>query len=126
MSGVIRETLTRGDQSVEILIEADEADKHKSPSSHQEDVARRQDYRGLRAHNIPDQRKPFSKGMELIRACAEEVADTLDAVKDAARPDSVEVEMGIKFDNEAGALIAKTSLGASLKVTLKWTAKDKA
>ncbi len=70
--------------------------------------------------------QPFEKGMELIRACAEQVAATVEKVSQSARPSEVEVELGIKFDGEVGALISKTGIEAHLQVTLKWSRKETA
>ncbi|MFF7902574.1 CU044_2847 family protein [Streptomyces sp. NPDC007920] len=58
--------------------------------------------------------------MATIRRMAEKLAD---AVNDLARrPDEMEVEFGLTFDAEAGALIAKAGVEAALTVRLSWSA----
>lgn len=62
--------------------------------------------------------------MGTMKAMAERVADTMSTLNDNARPDEAEVEFGITLDAEAGALIAKASAGAQLKVKLKWQSRS--
>ncbi|MFG3196063.1 CU044_2847 family protein [Streptomyces sp. NPDC048208] len=59
-----------------------------------------------------------SQAMGTIRGMAERVRHTVTEM--AVRPDSVEVEFGIKFDAEAGAVIAKTGVEAAVTVKLAW------
>ncbi|MGW9133529.1 CU044_2847 family protein [Streptomyces sp. NPDC055681] len=59
-----------------------------------------------------------SQAMSTIRGMAERVRGTVAQM--AVRPDSVEVEFGIKFDAEAGAVIAKTGVEAAITVKLIW------
>lgn len=42
----------------------------------------------------------------------------------ATPPSTVEVEFGIKFDTETGAIIAKAGVEASLTIKLIWERKD--
>lgn len=65
----------------------------------------------------------FTKSMQLIHACAEQVAKAVNRVKDEARPDGFEVQIALKIDGEWGAVIAKTGAEASIQVTLKWESK---
>jgi hypothetical protein len=44
--------------------------------------------------------------------------------EDSVEPDEVEIEFGVKFGTEAGAMIAKTSLEGQFTVRLKWLAKN--
>jgi len=113
MSKVLRETLQAADGEVQIQIEVDDA----SPQAFE----RREDYGAVRGPLAPLVERPFAKGMELIRACAEEVAATVQRVSAAARPTEVEVELGVKFDGEVGAVISRTGIEAHLQVTLKWS-----
>jgi len=65
--------------------------------------------------------KALNLAMGTIRAMAYRVAKTVNALEDKARPDEAEVEFGITLDAESGALLAKASAGAQIKVKLKWT-----
>lgn len=113
MSKVLRETLQATGGEVQIQIEVDDA----SPQAFE----RQEDYGSVRGPLAPLVERPFAKGMELIRACAEEVAATVQRVSAAARPSEVEVELGVKFDGEVGAVISRTGIEAHLQVTLKWS-----
>ena len=59
--------------------------------------------------------------MGTIRATAYHVAQTMDGLEDRVRPGEAEVEFGITLDAEAGAMLAKASTGAQIKVKPKWT-----
>ncbi len=56
--------------------------------------------------------------MDTIHNMADKIAATVK--KMTASPSEVEVSFGIKFDAQAGVLIASTGLEASLQVKLKW------
>src|SRR5438874_7597923 len=58
--------------------------------------------------------------VEVARACAAKFSAGLAALKEGASPDEVSLEIGITMDVEFGAVLAKTSAGAQLQVTLKW------
>ena len=78
--------------------------------------------RGDRAEMMKQQsQKALNLAMGTIRAMAYRVAKTVNALEDKARPDEAEVEFGITLDAESGALLAKASAGAQIKVKLKWT-----
>ncbi|MEU6123671.1 CU044_2847 family protein [Streptomyces sp. NPDC047123] len=64
--------------------------------------------------------RAVDQAMETIRAMAERVRGTVARMD--LRPDGVEVTFGIKFDTEAGAVIAKAGVEASVSVTLRWGA----
>ena len=115
MSTYLTETVTHGEETVEILIEVDE------PSG--EEPWEPYSYETLRGGEPALAKRAFEKGMQLIRTCAEQVAQTVRKVSDTARPDEVEVKFGVKMSGEAGALIAKTGTEAQMEVTLKWNGK---
>lgn len=117
MSRILRETVQREGEEREILIEVEEGARG---GVGYEDYGQMRDELGT----LPG--KSFEKAMDLIRTCAEQVADTVEKVSAAARPSEVEVELGIKFNGEVGALISKTGVEAHLQVTLKWSGKGKA
>jgi hypothetical protein len=66
------------------------------------------------------------KAMGTIRGMAKKVVETVESIKVSERPTKVEVEFGIKFDAEAGALLSKVSAETSMNVTLTWERKDAA
>ena len=55
---------------------------------------------------------------EAIRSMARRVTSSLDGLE--VRPKSIEVEFGLKFDAEAGVLVSKAGVEASVNVTLLW------
>ncbi len=117
MSTYLKETVTHDDEAVEILIEIDESSETPwAPFA----------YDSMRGDQPDTTPGAFKKGMRLIRACAEEVADTVRKVSEKARPDEVEVKFGVKLSGETGALIAKTGTEAHMEVTLKWAEKKSA
>ena len=59
--------------------------------------------------------------MNHIHNMARHVTDSVAQLKQ--KPSEVEVSFGLKFDIEAGAIIAKTGTEASINVTLKWENK---
>ncbi|MEV4799045.1 CU044_2847 family protein [Nonomuraea sp. NPDC049421] len=60
----------------------------------------------------------IEQAMGTIRGMAERVRETVAGL--AVCPDGVQVEFGIKFDAEAGAVIAKAGVEAAVTVTLTW------
>jgi hypothetical protein len=60
----------------------------------------------------------LSGAMSAIRGMASDLMDTINRM--SKKPSEVEVGFGIKFDAEAGALIAKAGTEASMNVLLKW------
>ena len=127
MRGVAREEITSGGETVEILIEVDD-----DTGTWERDVPRDERMlsgtRGPLSFDVGDTtptgvEKLFSKGMRLIRSCAEQVSEAVQEVSGAARPQAVEVKFGVKLSGETGALIAKTGTAAHMEVTLKWAEK---
>jgi hypothetical protein len=77
--------------------------------------------RGERLQALQEQsQKAVNYAMGTIRAMAYHIAQTMDGLEDRVRPDEAEVEFGITLDAEAGAMLAKASTGAQIKVKLKW------
>lgn len=63
--------------------------------------------------------RTFEGSLEGVRAAAE---SALRVFRDGSlRPDSVEIEFGVKLTAEAGALIAKSSVEGHLMVKLSWS-----
>ena len=92
---ILKETVTTAEGTSEILIEV--AAQH---------VPRVRAGGGSAETDVPT--RAFTKGMELIRTCAEQVSKSIQGIVAAARPQEAEVEFGIKLDAEAGAFIAKS------------------
>lgn len=111
--GLIYSQIGEGDDAVEILVE-ELTSSEESP----ENLGGRR--RGAYGPTRGATSDAFQKSMELIRHCAEQVADTVGKIRDKARPDEVEVQLGIKIDAKAGAFIARAGTEAQLQVRLKW------
>ncbi|WP_328771866.1 CU044_2847 family protein [Streptomyces sp. NBC_00286] len=63
--------------------------------------------------------RTFEGALDGVRAAAE---SALRVFRDGSlRPDSVEIEFGVKLTAEAGALIAKSSVEGHLVVKLAWS-----
>jgi hypothetical protein len=63
--------------------------------------------------------RTFEGSLEGVRAAAE---SALRVFRDGSlRPDSVEIEFGVKLTAEAGALIAKSAVEGHLVVKLAWS-----
>ncbi len=74
-----------------------------------------------RTRGAPKQVKAaFEGAMPLLRTCTEHIAVTVRTMPDTMRPDCFEVQFAIKIDTELGAVIARTSTEAQLKVCLIW------
>ena len=65
-------------------------------------------------------RDVFGDGVELARSCAVRVAQGLADLPGKMKPDEFELQLSIKLDSEVGAVIAKTSAGAQLQVSMRW------
>ncbi len=125
MSKVVREDVTSGGESVGILIEVDEEEAwegHVSFGKRGSSMTR--DLGGGPADAVTEGVTDlFSRGMKLIRTCAEKVSETVRQVSGDARPQEGEVKFGVKLSGETGAIIAKTGTEAQMEVTLRWTEK---
>ncbi len=60
----------------------------------------------------------LDKAMNTIHHMARRVTSAMDAM--VKKPSEVEVSFGITLDAEAGALVAKAGMEASINVTLVW------
>lgn len=63
----------------------------------------------------------FTKAMDLIQTCSEQVSSTIKAIPEDDRPRQFEVQFAVKLDAEFGAILAKASTEAQLQVTLTWS-----
>ncbi|WP_433062072.1 CU044_2847 family protein [Dactylosporangium sp. CS-033363] len=62
--------------------------------------------------------RAMNDAMGIIRQMAGRVRQTVRTMP--GRPSEVEVAFGIKFDGEAGAVIAKAGVEASINVVFRW------
>ena len=62
----------------------------------------------------------FGRAQEAIVEVARSTAAVIERTGDAARPDRVEVEFGLKFSASGGVIMAGVAGEASLKVTLSY------
>lgn len=69
---------------------------------------------------IDTARDVFGDGLALARDCAVRAAHTFDDSMAQHRPDAVELQIALRLDAEAGAVITKVGAGAQLQVKLKW------
>jgi hypothetical protein len=60
----------------------------------------------------------YDQTLEIIRACANDLIDTLQNLE--APPSAASIDFAIKIDGEAGAMIAKSGADAQFKVSLSW------
>ncbi len=69
---------------------------------------------------VQEAARALNRAMGLIHHMARRVARTVSAVPVAERPHQAEVTFGLKLDAEAGAVIAKAGMEASINVKLTW------
>jgi hypothetical protein len=60
----------------------------------------------------------FESALEKIKPAAETIMAKLRELPDI--PDQIQVEFGVNFSADAGAIIAATGIKANFKVTLSW------
>lgn len=60
----------------------------------------------------------FEDAVDSVKHAAEAIMDRLCAL--SRPPDDLTLELGIKLSAEAGAIIAKTSTEANVKITISW------
>lgn len=114
---VVKDTIMNAEgEAVTIFIEVDAPSQKVNPYY--------DDLRGEGNTVISAANDVFSKGMNLIRTCAEQVVSAIQKVDQATRPTEFEVQIAIKLDSEVGAILAKASAEAQLQVSLRWTKKD--
>ena len=51
--------------------------------------------------------------------------DSLEHTADSVRPDEFELQLCIKLDAEAGAVVTKVGAGAHMQVTMRWNRPPK-
>ena len=71
---------------------------------------------------ITDARQSFEDSLSRIRTAATRTLATFR--DDVLNPDGVEVEFGLRFNAEAGAVIAKTAVEGHMLVRLTWNSPN--
>ena len=100
---------------IELLIEVDETPVAKGTYG---------ETRGVTDRVVGEIKDVFAEGLELSSKCAEKAVDMIEAMAETVRPQEFSLQLAIKLDADLGAIIAKTSAGAQLQVTMKWVKKD--
>jgi hypothetical protein len=68
---------------------------------------------------VADTGKQFGTALEVIRPAADALIDKMGRL--ATRPETIEVQLGIRLNAQAGAVIASTQAEGHLQVKLTWT-----
>jgi len=68
--------------------------------------------------------KALDNSMSTIQHMARRFTSTMNSLG-SLRPGEMELEFGIKFDTEVGAIISKAGIEASLNVKLVWKGEEK-
>jgi hypothetical protein len=89
----------------EVLVEVDDEDPGFRPAS--------------TAGAIAEAKKAFERALDDVNGAAERALSVFR--NGALRPDSIEIEFGVRFNAEVGAVIAKTSADGHLTVKLAWS-----
>ncbi len=76
---------------------------------------------GGKRNRILEATTSFSEHLDAIR---DAMQDTLHKFREM-NPDEAKISFGISFNAEAGAVIARTALGANIGVELTWRRPDK-
>jgi hypothetical protein len=101
------ETTTDANTQTTILVEFTPRPGLRQVSLSREDVAQKS-------------AQALDKALSTIREMGQRVTDTIKSINVADRPSKVELEFGLKFDAELGAVVAKASAEAGFKVVLTW------
>jgi len=79
---------------------------------------------GLSRKAVADAAVPLRAALGTVTAAASDVLAGFASMQ--RRPDEVEIQVGVCFDATFGMVIANTSAGGHLDVTLRWSGNDKA
>lgn len=106
MTELIRFSVDGGDRSV--LVEIPSPDGGLVPA-------------GGKRNRIVEATSSFSEHLDAIRDAMEEALEKFREMN----PEEAKISFGISFSAEAGAVIARTALGANIGVELTWHRTDK-
>jgi hypothetical protein len=111
---VIRSTEVRDGKTVAILIEVDHAPAPDSGGIYG-------DTRAGGIERIAEGAKGlFEDGLGLARTCAMQVVQGVRRIDEDYRPSEFQISLSIKLDAEVGAILARSSTGAQMQVTMTW------
>ena len=65
-----------------------------------------------------DSKDVYDQTLNTIRACADGIIDTIQALE--TLPSAASIDFAIKIDSEAGAMIAKSRDEAQFRISLSW------
>src|SRR5437899_3402944 len=116
---IIRDTVQCNGQEIEVFIEVgDPVDTQTLLSRH--DGAFPPDPLGAVQGGAHQVKNAFASARDLIGACASNVSEAVLKMTEKTRPSEWEVQIGIKFNSELNAILAKSQGEAQLEVTLRW------
>lgn len=76
--------------------------------------------RGIAADLAEKSEQAFDKAMTILHGIVQRINNTLSSLD--VKPAQVDVEFGLKFNSEAGVLVAKMGTEGNLKVKMTWKA----
>ena len=76
--------------------------------------------------SVENSKRAIDRAMDTMRGMARKTMATIKDIPITERPNSISVTFGIKLDAEAGAMVAKAGVEASINVTMTWAQTDKA
>ena len=116
---IIRDTVQCNGQEVEVFIEVgDLVDTQALLPRH--DGTFPPDPLGVAQGGVHQVKNAFASARDLIGACASNVSEAVLKMTEKTRPTEWEVQIGIKFNSELNAILAKSQGEAQLQVTLRW------
>lgn len=80
--------------------------------------------RGIIDH-FQQAQEAFQKATTLIHTCAENIAQSIQSIPPAIKPQEFEAQFSVKLSAEWGAVLAKSGIEGQIQVTLKWSERDK-
>lgn len=119
MPTIIKDTEGANGQTMEILIEVDQA-----PDVEDDYYENTRDLRDQARKAIAAVDGVFGDGLRLARRCAHRVAGTLTTMEEAVQPDELDIQFAIKLDSEVGAVIVNASAGGHIQISMKWKKAD--
>ncbi|WP_211240797.1 CU044_2847 family protein [Hamadaea tsunoensis] len=93
----------------DVVVEVDERDEGFQPVS--------------RTKLVIEAKETFEDALTQIRSAAEKTLNVLNS--GTLKPDGIEVEFGVRFNAEAGVVIARTQAEGHLVVRLTWAPRDR-
>lgn len=117
---IIRDTVQCNGQEVEIFIEVGDLVDTQTLLQRHDGAAFPPDPLGMAQGGVHQVKNAFASARDLIGACASNVSEAILKMTEKTRPSEWEVQIGIKFNSELNAILAKSQGEAQLEVTLRW------